>query len=402
MKEVDVLFLLDNSFGNAGDNRVYRALKVFQQNGFKVAIVCMQHPNLPMEETIDGIDIYRMHDAQIMRPHTLFGYRQKLVANIINKFKFKAVYANDWTMLNLSTRIKKALPHVIHIYDTHELLMDYHFDGMDKMPWINQMKAKLWIKYQQHLESVDIKNTDIAISIAYSVATLLHFNYKLKQAPYVVRNIPEFGFFNDKLDDKIVAELDAKLVSLAPNKHHLIFIGDYMHYHNGIEILFNALTKLPKDVKLVMVGTNRHKSHFDKIKSDLKIEDRVIELGRYPQKYLMYLKSKVSISVAPTQDYGFFHNYYSLPNKLFDSIKIGFPLITSSLPEHKLVVDTYKVGESFDAFNTENGTAELVELYSKVSNNLAYYQQNVSIAQKEVSVANEFAPIIKHLRRLMK
>jgi hypothetical protein len=89
MKEIDVLFLLDNSFGNAGDNRVYRALKVFQQNGFKVAIVCMQHPDLPIEETIDGIDIYRMHDAQIMRPHTLFGYRQKLVLILLANSNLK-------------------------------------------------------------------------------------------------------------------------------------------------------------------------------------------------------------------------------------------------------------------------------------------------------------------------
>ena len=66
-------------------------------------------------------------------------------------------------------------------------------------------------------------------------------------------------------------------------------------------------------------------------------------VGRLPVEELTTLTRKAALGISIEEDLGL--NYrYALPNKLFDYIQAGIPVVVSSLPEMRQVVEKYDIG----------------------------------------------------------
>ena len=79
---------------------------------------------------------------------------------------------------------------------------------------------------------------------------------------------------------------------------------------------------------------------------------------------------------------------YALPNKVFDYIQAGTPVVCSDLPEMRAVVDEYSVGEIF----AEHDAESLAKLVSKMLENhekLFEYHNNCIVAAKVLNWENE-------------
>jgi glycosyltransferase involved in cell wall biosynthesis len=76
---------------------------------------------------------------------------------------------------------------------------------------------------------------------------------------------------------------------------------------------------------------------------ELKLEEKVKFLGRLPISQLHEVTSRADLGISLEEDLGL--NYrFALPNKLFDYIQAGVPVLVSNLPEMKRVVEHYQVG----------------------------------------------------------
>jgi glycosyltransferase involved in cell wall biosynthesis len=81
-------------------------------------------------------------------------------------------------------------------------------------------------------------------------------------------------------------------------------------------------------------------------------------------------------------------NYaYSLPNKLFDYIHAGLPVLVSDLPELRRVVETYKIGAVVRQVEPQEIAVSLQQMFDGGS--LSVWSKNAIHAAQELNWQRE-------------
>jgi glycosyltransferase involved in cell wall biosynthesis len=91
-----------------------------------------------------------------------------------------------------------------------------------------------------------------------------------------------------------------------------------------------------------------------------------------------------------------FNAYYSMPNKLFNYINAGLPILSVQCAESSELITTNKIGVIVerDINSIREGLHELITNYD-------YYQQNVRNAQKLFSWKNEEIKLLSLYKNLL-
>ncbi len=102
----------------------------------------------------------------------------------------------------------------------------------------------------------------------------------------------------------------------------------------GVDLLLNAMTILSQSgFKLLIVGGR----NFEEIRrveqriDDLQVKDCVEITGWMPYSKVVTYLDKISVGVIPLID-NFYNRYLTAPNKLFDYLSWGIPIVASDLP----------------------------------------------------------------------
>jgi glycosyltransferase involved in cell wall biosynthesis len=155
----------------------------------------------------------------------------------------------------------------------------------------------------------------------------------------------------------------------------------------GIETALEALKKLP-EYGLVLLGGGEWSSYYEKKVQDSDIADRVFFAGRISQDKLMRHTAGCDIGLSlinRTCD----NNYYALPNKLFEYIMAGLPVIVTDMPQMKSVVETYNVGAVVSDQHPE-AVARVVAEWGRRRSDFRTLKKNCRKAALELNWEKEF------------
>ena len=112
----------------------------------------------------------------------------------------------------------------------------------------------------------------------------------------------------------------------------------------GMEEALEALKLLPANVILLIVGNGDAVPDLVQQANDMGLSGRVIFKPKQP--YHEMLQYTLSADCGLSLDKPLSPNYkFSLPNKVFDYIKCGLPLVVSDVVEVQKVVRRYDLGE---------------------------------------------------------
>ena len=122
LEKKHILFLLDNAYTN--DRRVYREATSLAKSGFKVTLICCINNETLREEFINGVRVIRLFDLSIFDIKN-----KKAIPNFVLQieelnFDFQLIHANDQTMLEIGTRLKKNNKKEF-LFTTHELFSSW-------------------------------------------------------------------------------------------------------------------------------------------------------------------------------------------------------------------------------------------------------------------------------------
>jgi len=146
-----------------------------------------------------------------------------------------------------------------------------------------------------------------------------------------------------------------------------------MQYIEGAELWLAGDGDLTSDLKEMVV--------------EMKLESKVKFLGRLPLNQLYEITRQADLGISLEEDLGL--NYrFALPNKLFDYIQAGVPVLVSNLPEMMHIVKYYQIGTIAETHER----MELAELLRKAlfdQEKRQMWKQNLPKAAKELCWENE-------------
>ena len=299
------------------DNRLHRTATTLQAMGFDVNLVgCIfrDKSELKRPYPVHRLDMFfrsgLMFCIEFNVRLMMFAFRGKydiLVANGLDTLPGIGI-----------TAFFKRKPYV---YDSYDLTTESaEMVGRPFVRWI-------WLLFERFL----IRKARRVYSISESMASFLSSKYKIHVD--IVRNTPDFQSIKNYPPEYRLVHEGLKI---------LIYQGA-VNRGRGLEMLIRTMKFLP-EAMLFIIGAGAEEEKLEKLVSQTALYNRVIFYGRVKFEELKFLTMQADLGLSAEEDICL--NYrYSLPNKLFDYIHAGIPVLVSGLYEMERIVKERKIGQ---------------------------------------------------------
>lgn len=360
-KKVCISFL-----GNANhDSRITNLSASLRNDGFDVSIIAFDWRTIDEDQVSENVKIFKLKRSGT----NLFFYLSFSVKLLKELFKSRAkiFFAEDiYTLpfVTLAAKIKKGKI----IYNSREL---YAFIGGLTRRHLLQETIKT-------IESFFIKRVDLILTTGEMDTAFIRDFYKVNNL-LTIRNIPMLQKPNKKVDLRSKYKI--------PNDKIILLYQGVIIGGRGIKLLLEAMTELPQTV-LVLFGDGEEKESFQLHACELKLETRVIFAGTVDQQELINYTCEGDIGAALIENISVSY-YHALPNKLFEYIMAGIPVLSSDLPQMKNIVEKYKVGKAININEKKNVVNALKEMIEN-KELFGAYKANCAKAALELNWQKEF------------
>ncbi|MDB5255737.1 MAG: a-glycosyltransferase-related protein glycosyltransferase family 4 protein [Chitinophagaceae bacterium] len=279
--------------------------------------------------------------------------------------KADILLANDLDTL-LPNYLVSKLRGIPLAYDNHE-----YFTGMPELLKRPRVQ-KIWKTIE--------KNIFPKLTYIY---TDNHAKQKLFEEEYhvpvkVVKNVPVYN--------PIVSKEDLT-IQFPAGKKILMYQGIGINIHRGTEELTEAMQYLDDSYILYFVGSGDVLDVLKEKVKELRLEDKIVFTGKVPFQELQQYTRHAHLGF--TLDKPISDNYiYSLPNKLFDYVHAGVPVIAARLQEVEKMILKYNIG-TFVPSHDPKDIANTIRNAFDTPGKLEEWKANLPIAAREVNWQNE-------------
>ena len=268
-------------------------------------------------------------------PRKLFGSRDGFVAKVVKNLEWSArilaslrgrkvtcVNAHSLAVLPLCY-LASRMTGARLIYDTHELETETTgYKGVRQ-------------KLGRIIEKLLIGKCDDVFVVSDAIADWYAKRYDIAR-PHVTRNIPQF-----KAQASAGADQHGLREKMGVKPDDLLFIyqGGFIA-GRGIERLLKVFAQMPATTHLMCMGSGPLR---DQIAAAAQ-ENPTIHLlpPVAPQEVLGYTKA-ADVGICLTDNSCLSH-YYSLPNKVFEYLHAGLPIIVNPLQEQQRIIEQHQCG----------------------------------------------------------
>jgi glycosyltransferase involved in cell wall biosynthesis len=220
-------------------------------------------------------------------------------------------------------RVKKLLGNkkLKIVYDSHELFTE--------LPELNGRKITraIWLSIEKHILP-KLKN---AYTVCQSIADYYLIKYKLNML--IVRNMPTCHSTD--------STISAPEINIPKDKKIILYQGA-LNIGRGIEQIIGLMEFINNSV-FVIAGSGLIENSLKALVYEKNLEEKVYFTGKLPFEKMNQLTGIADLGLVLQEDISLSYQYV-LPNRLFDFIKAGVPIIASDLPEISKIVEGEKIG----------------------------------------------------------
>lgn len=266
------------------------------------------------------------------------------------------------------------------VYDSHELFCEV--PELQSSPF----KKNTWKK----LEKWIFPKLRHVFTVNDSIAAIYGREYNLELR--VVRNIPLLA--NQRNAEKIGKEA----LGIPENKKVIVLQGAGINIDRGVEEAVQAMQYV-EDALLLIIGSGDVMEVLHEMVSRLQLEEKVKFIGRVPFEKLLQYTHHADLGLTLDKDTNI--NYrFSLPNKLFDYIHAGVPVLASGLTEVQKIIRAYNVGDCIE----RHDPVHIAEKINTILNNeqmLEEWKKNCKIAASKLNWETEQLELIDVYKRFL-
>lgn len=344
------------------DQRVKKVCTSLQEIGYDILLIGRHLP--------DSIELNRPYKTKRMKllfnKGALFYAEYNLRLFILLLFSRVSVFhANDLDTL-LANYLASKIRNKALVYDSHE-----YFTGVPEIQNKPLVKG-VWTTIEKWI----FPKLEHIITVNQSIAQLYKADYGKELR--IMRNMP---FKKDLINNKTKEDL-----GLPSHKRIIITQGAGINMDRGIEEAVEAMQYL-SDVCFLIIGNGDSIPQLKKRVRELTIEDSVIFKGRMPYEDMMQYTQHAALGLTLDKDSNI--NYrFSLPNKLFDYIHAGIPVLATKVVEVKHIIDKYQVGMFIDNHEPKH-IAQQIETALEDNDLRKRWQDKLPIAASELHWGHE-------------
>ncbi len=354
-----IINLVLNDFTN--DSRVLKTSQTLQKMGHYVQVVAMHNQGLLEQEVVDGIFVHRI--ALTSRTWS----KKKIVQvfkfiEFITRFKSRygkeaLIHCNDLSALLVGVVCKAFHWKLQLIYNSHEY-------AINDVP--NQSKLSIQLKYW--LEKFLIQFPSEVINVSNSIANEYVRLYDIPK-PHLILNCPNYI-------EQAKNNLFREKFGIREEQTIFLYQGGLSH-GRGIELLLETFKTLTDDrCVLVCMGYG-------------PLEELIAQHAARSKNIFLHpaVAPGILLNYTSSADFGisFIEDLclsyrFCLPNKIFEYMMAGIPLLTSNLFEMRRLVEAEGLGVVAES-NTAEGFRQAIQAALALDYNAV--QQNVFSARKK-------------------
>lgn len=330
---MNVMFIWDGEY--PWDIRVEKVCDALLEAGHEVHLVCRNENHKSRFERYRGLNIHRIAALP------------KFMGRLNSLFTFPAFFSPVW----LATLVRVARTHRCSLIVARDLpmapaaLFVRKLTGasviLDMAECYPEMLRCAWQFEKFRPANLVARNPAVADWIERFVLKRVQHTFVMieeskerllaKRVPpenvSIVSNTPDLSRFNNERPAAKESEL-----------FELVYVG-LLNPSRGVDTVLQAVAQLPstlKNFRLRVIGSGKHALSLRRLAAELRLEDRVVFDGWVENTRVPSLIAQGSAGIVP--HYACSHWNTTIPNKLFDYMAAGKPVIVSdAIPTARIV-----------------------------------------------------------------
>jgi glycosyltransferase involved in cell wall biosynthesis len=303
------------------DSRVRREARALAEDGHEVTVLHLPREPGELDGPLDGFHVRSVTPPAWVRRRLPFAlYRVVFFAafvRAVRRLRPDIVHAHDAAMLApgwAGARLTGAKL----VYDSHEYAAGVPY------------RERAWALFVNGLERLFVSRCAAVITVSDGIAERLRERYGLRKTPVVVRNVPDPAAYGcSGAPPDLRAEFSIPVDS--PLALHLGAVAR----DRGCESLVRALHGVP-DCHLLFLGADdgAYVQRLCDLARGEGVADRVHFRGSVPIGQVIGCVSQATVGLSLLEATCENHRL-ALPNKAFEYLAAGVPVVLSDLPESR-------------------------------------------------------------------
>jgi glycosyltransferase involved in cell wall biosynthesis len=270
------------------------------------------------------------------------------------------------------------------VYDTHE-----YFLGMPELEG-RPMVRKVW----GGIEGFIFPRLRYIYTICGSFCDLYRKDYGKELR--AVRNVPYRAVAD--LRTPLPADIERRLPT---GKFSLLFQGAGINPERGVEELVMAMTMLdPTRFHLVIIGGGDIFHRIEEMVRAEELTDRITILPKVPFEILRSVTQRADLGLSLDKPTNINH-LYGLPNKIFDYLHSGVPVLVSRLKELEIIVNSYDVGDFIGSHDPAHLAEKIMEIAGDRAR-LARWRHNTEKVKEDCNWEKEGSIILEIFEQVIR
>jgi glycosyltransferase involved in cell wall biosynthesis len=217
---------------------------------------------------------------------------------------------------------------VSQVHDCHELFLERTlFTQLDR-------------RVLSFFERRAMRRADAVTVVNASIGEELQRRYGVTST--VIRNCA------DKVNGLTVR--DIRSIAGLPSEVNVVLYQGGMLDGRGLREVVRSAAFYGKNTRLVFLGYGSLRGTLEALAEELLLDGKVHFIDAVPPDELLAITASATIGVVPYQPVSL-NNRLALPNKIFEYLAVGLPVIVSDIPELRRIVSSTGCGLAYDPYD---------------------------------------------------
>lgn len=349
---MNILMLLENDY--LSDFRVQKEVRSLREAGHQLTVAAVTSGEVPYITERDDCLLFRKKMSSLIRKASVgalkfpfyFNFWYSYVSDILENHEADAVHIHDLPLAFVGNRIKERYG-AGFVLDLHENWTDFLEVSQHTKSLAGRLLSSTvqWRKYEKE----SVRQADHVITVVAEMKDRLVQNGAPEAKIIILENTPPVSSVTNSTPGK-------------SEVFNLVYVGGVTQ-HRGLQYMIRGLALLKKDLKwhFTVAGDGRYLPELKVLTVRLGIADRVSFAGKIAKQEAENLISKSDLAVLP--HIRSVQSDNSSPNKLFEYMAAGIPVLASDCISIKRVIDETDSGVTYVYDSPENLAVKLGELY---------------------------------------